>query len=215
MLEILDLSAGERGLGQLRHVNCGVSGGQSVGLIGRSGSGKTALLEAIAGTIPVTEGHVRLHGLDITRLSAAARFWKGVIFVPKAGASLFGDLTVQEHMRLVCRRIRPEEREQAIQRALASFPLIEKRTDARAQSLSGGERQSLALAMVVACDASVVLIDEPSHGLSPSMRTAMVALLARMKSKRRMIVITEQFPQLLEEICDRMIAMENGRIFSS
>lgn len=214
MLVIENLFAGERGLGRLRGVSFRVSRGECVGLVGRSGAGRTALLEVVGGITPATDGRVLLNGADITGLSAAAKFWRGVIFVPRAGASLFGDLTVREHLRLVCRGIRQGEREQAIRKALVEFPLIARRTEARAESLSGGERQSLALAMVVACDASVVLIDEPSHGLSPSMRVAAIEWLRRLRSKHRMILITEQFPRLLEQTCDRLLAMESGQVVS-
>jgi ABC-type branched-subunit amino acid transport system ATPase component len=214
MLEILDISVVDQDRAAIHNVTCKVARGEIVGIVGPNGSGKATLLEVVAGVVRVARGRVRLDTADITDWSAPRRFWNGIIFVPKAGVSLFGDLTVEDHFTLVSRRIPGVNRQLAINAATESFPLIKDRRRALARSLSGGERQALALAMAVACDPTIMLLDEPSHGLSPSMRDSTATLLSSLKTEARMILVAEQFPRLVRDVSDRLLVMKDGCLSS-
>ncbi|MEU6984483.1 ATP-binding cassette domain-containing protein [Streptomyces sp. NPDC046324] len=154
-------------------------------LVGRNGSGRTTALRALAGTVPLTSGRVMWSGADVTRLHAHARARRGLCFVPDLRA-VYATLTVAENLDLA-----PGDRE----KALAAYPELLHLLARPAGTLSGGERRMLALSRALATPARVVLVDEPSLGMSPAVSTRTYQLLAALaRPGGAAVVLAEQRP---------------------
>ncbi|MFF5976364.1 ATP-binding cassette domain-containing protein [Streptomyces sp. NPDC012769] len=154
-------------------------------LLGRNGSGRTTVLRALAGTVPLTAGRVEWRGTDVTRLPAHARARRGLCFVPDLRA-VYATLTVAENLDLAA----PGRRDEA----LAAYPELAPLLGHRAASLSGGERRMLALTRALLSPARVVLVDEPSLGLAPAVASRTYGLLAALARPPRSaaVVLAEQ-----------------------
>ncbi|MCT4357316.1 ATP-binding cassette domain-containing protein [Streptomyces sp. Je 1-79] len=153
-------------------------------LVGRNGSGRTTALRALAGTVPLASGRVVWGGADVTRLHAHARARRGLCFVPDLRA-VYATLTVAENLDLA-----PGDRE----RALAAYPELVPLLARPAGTLSGGERRMLALSRALRTPARVVLVDEPSLGMSPAVSSRTYGLLAALARQGAAVVLAEQRP---------------------
>ena len=209
MLEVENLHAGYGRVPILTGVSFSISPGEFVGVLGHNGMGKTTLLRALVGELHVTAGTIRYDGRDLTRSAAAVRARAGMGYVPQ-GQGVFPGLTVYENMRMgeVGRKgasLVPE--------LLEYFPILKPLLNRPARALSGGERQVLALARCLAGRPSLVLLDEPSDGVQPSIvddiAERLQALLAAWKLT---ILLVEQDLELIATLAQRVFIMQKGRI---
>ena len=183
--------------------------GEMIGIIGPNGAGKSTLLKAIFGLVRVHEGTVSLHGEEITNLKANQLVAMGVGFVPQTN-NVFPSLTIEENLRMGL-FMRPKKIDERLAAMWDLFPVLSDRRNQRAGALSGGERQSLAMARALMMEPSVLLLDEPSAGLSP-VRQDETFLRTRMINKTGVcVVMVEQNARRCLQICDRGYVLDQGR----
>ena len=217
MLEVIGLSTGY-GSGDVIHdMSLSVGAGQILALVGANGAGKSTLVGAISGLVPMRVGEVKLDGEPIHRLSAAERVRKGVAHVPE-GRQVFAGLTLAENLRLgaYVAEGRADDRIDARMREVcARFPVLLERLDQPAGNLSGGQQQMLAIARGLMSRPRVLLLDEPSLGLSPILVAEIFRLIAALKEQGLAIVLSEQNARLSLAIADHGAVVENGHIVVS
>jgi branched-chain amino acid transport system ATP-binding protein len=212
MLAIDRLSGGYRGGSVLFDVSLTVGAGEIVALIGPNGAGKTSVLRAISRTLPQSRGAITLGGEDLTRCSGHQVVARGVAHVPE-GRRVFPRLTVRDNIALGAFVLDDAAKTAAgVENACEAFPVLKSRLDQLAGTLSGGEQQMLALARGFVSNPKLMLLDEPSLGLSPRMTDEVFALIARLRAGGRSILLVEQNAMLALEIADRGYVIEGGRI---
>jgi branched-chain amino acid transport system ATP-binding protein len=211
LLRVEGLCAGYFGVRVLWGVDLRLDEGEHVAIIGPNGAGKTTLLKAIAGLIRPVEGEVWLQGRRISRLPAHAIARMGVALVPE-GRELFPELSVEEHLRLGALLARARGEEDGVDLALGLFPALRARLRQRAGTLSGGEQQMLAIARALAARPRLLLMDEPSAGLSPLIVKELLSALEGLKEHRLSLLLVEQNVRLALSLCDRAYLLEKGRI---
>ena len=188
-----------------------VGAGEIVSIIGRNGVGKTTLLKTIIGLLRVTSGVISLDGEDLTRLPAHERARRGLGYVPQ-GRMIFADLTVEENL-LVGVDLNRANGRALLEEVLAEFPRLRERYRQRGDTLSGGEQQMLALGRALVGGPKVLLLDEPSEGIQPSIVQEIEAKIASISRARGLaIVLVEQNIELAAALARRIYVMEKGRI---
>jgi ABC-type branched-subunit amino acid transport system ATPase component len=204
-LEAIDAAYDRRPI--VRGLSLSLGAGEIVALLGPNGAGKSTVLKALCGLAGVTAGAVRFDGQDVRGWSPAQALTRGLAFLPQGG-QVFGPLTVAENLDLA-RRFHPGG--QAAEPVMP--PALAGRERRRAATLSGGERQQLALAMALAGAPRVLLADEPSIGLSPSAARAALGSLRALRDQRGLaILLVEQNVALALEIADRCLLLVSGRL---
>ncbi len=183
--------------------------GELVGIIGPNGAGKSTLLKALFGLIPVRQGKVTLRGEDITAKPAHVLVRKGVGFVPQNN-NVFPSLTVDENLRMGM-FLKPAMFAERRDRVVELFPMLGDRAKQRAGSLSGGERQMVAMGRALMMDPSVLLLDEPSAGLSPAFQDEVFIRCRRINATGVSIVMVEQNARRCLQICGRGYVLDQGR----
>jgi branched-chain amino acid transport system ATP-binding protein len=188
-----------------------VGAGEIVSIIGRNGVGKTTLLKTIIGLLRVTSGAISLDGEDLTQLPAHERARRGLGYVPQ-GRMIFADLTVEENL-LVGVDLNRANGRALLEEVLAEFPRLRERYRQRGGTLSGGEQQMLALGRALVGGPKVLLLDEPSEGIQPSIVQEIEAKIASISRARGLaIVLVEQNIELAAALARRIYVMEKGRI---
>jgi branched-chain amino acid transport system ATP-binding protein len=207
MLEVLDVSIGHphRPLA-VQGASIRADAGEFIGIIGTNGSGKSELVQGIAGLIPVQSGSITLDGLRVDRMKTHSLAHAGISLVPE-GRHVFVELTVRENLELVVAR----QRRSQIDAILERFPILAERADQPAGALSGGEQQQLAIGRSLLMEPKVLLLDEPSAGLSPLIVDLVYDQLAIARETVSVIVV-EQVASLLLHRVDRLYVMRGGRI---
>jgi len=189
-----------------------VGAGEIVALIGANGAGKSSLMKAVAGVVPPRSGVIRLAGKRIDGLPPHRAAALGIALVPE-GRMIFGELSVGDNLlagtigRLA--RLEIDKRRAAV---LAQFPMLRERLSERASGLSGGEQQLLALARGLMGAPRLLLLDEPSLGLSPVATDQIFDMLLRLKAAGQTVLLVEQNVELALEVADRAYIMEAGTI---
>lgn len=197
------------GVNILNNCNLVAYPGEMVGIIGPNGAGKSTLLKAMFGLVKVHEGTVELEGKDITNLRTNRLVEMGVGFVPQTN-NVFPSLTVEENLRMGL-FLRPKKIAERLGAMWDLFPVLNQRRNQSAGAMSGGERQSLAMARALMMEPSVLLLDEPSAGLSP-VRQDETFLRTRMINKTGVcVVMVEQNARRCLQICDRGYVLDQGR----
>ena len=178
-------------------------------VVGRNGMGKTTLCKTIMGLVRATGGSVRMGGEDLLSLQPAQVARLGVGYVPQ-GRRLFSDLTVMENLKigLMTRGSGPL----ALERALALFPLLKERLGQRSGALSGGEQQMLAMARALCIEPKLLLLDEPTEGLMPSMIARIRQSVIDLKAHGVTTILVEQRIDAVLPVADRVAFVENGRV---
>ncbi|MCF4120354.1 ABC transporter ATP-binding protein [Antribacter sp. KLBMP9083] len=210
LLEAKDVVAGYLpGVNILNGCSIQVGKGELVGIIGPNGAGKSTLLKALFGLVHVRSGSVTLNGDDITGMKANALVARGVGFVPQTN-NVFPSLTVEENMRMGV-FLRPKTFEERFSFITDLFPTLGDRRAQRAGAMSGGERQMVAMARALMMNPSVLLLDEPSAGLSP-VRQDETFLRTRMINKAGVsVIMVEQNARRCLQICDRGYVLDQGK----
>jgi branched-chain amino acid transport system ATP-binding protein len=193
----------------LNGVDLELKRGELVGLIGPNGAGKSTLLKALFGLIPVREGKVLLEGEDITGLRAHELVSRGVGYVPQV-ANVFPSLSVEENLQMGA-YLRPKKFGERLEFVGSLFPRLRERLSQRAGSLSGGERQMLAMGRALMMEPKVLLLDEPSAGLSPTLQDQVFIRARQINGAGVSIIMVEQNARRCLQICDRGYVLDQGR----
>lgn len=199
----------------LADVSLNVEEGSIVALVGANGAGKTTLLKAISGLMRPNQGEIALSGEMLNHLSPMQIVEKGVVHVPE-GRRLFSELTVLENLKLgaYIRRARPLFTE-SLERIFHLFPVLKERKNQLAGSLSGGEQQMLAIARAVMARPRLLMLDEPSLGLSPLFVKRMFELIKALNEQGTTILLVEQNIYQALKIADFAYVVKTGRIVMS
>ena len=197
----------------LQGVSLGVAPGAVAAVLGRNGVGKTTLIRSIIAFTPPRRGRVMFEGVDLTRLPSYKIAQLGIGLVPQ-GRRIFPSLSVQENLAIAWKAARGATNlpEWSIERVLALFPPLRERFKNGAGTLSGGEQQMLALARALVGNAKLMLMDEPTEGLSPQIVTEIRALIARLREAGLAILLVEQNLAFALEVADRVYIMDKGCI---
>jgi branched-chain amino acid transport system ATP-binding protein len=210
LLEARGLTAGYvTGVDILRGVDLTCADGELVGIIGPNGAGKSTLVKSIFGLVPLREGTVTLSGEDITNRPAHEMVRRGVGYVPQV-RNVFSQLTIEDNLRMGA-FLAPKEFRARVDAIAELFPVLTERRTARASSLSGGQRQMLAMARALVMEPSVLLLDEPSAGLSPIMQDQVFDWIEGINTAGTAIVMVEQNARRCLQICDRGYVLDQGR----
>jgi branched-chain amino acid transport system ATP-binding protein len=211
-LKVRALHAGYGSIRVLHGIDFEVEDGAIVALLGANGAGKTTTLRALSGIIPA-RGQILLHGKDVGALGAAQRMQLGIAHVPQ-GRGTFVDFTVEENLALGAYTVHDSAKIQsALDYWYGVFPWLAARRNQPAGSLSGGEQQMLAIARALMTEPRILMCDEPSLGLAPTITQELFALLARLNAERGMaILLVEQNARLTLKIAHRAYVIESGEI---
>ena len=212
MLEVSGISVAYGKHLAVDRITLSVSRGEIALILGANGSGKTSLLKAIAGMQPAAGASIRLDGREISGLPAHAIVEAGLALVPE-GRGIFGELTVRENLELgaFARRARSAEAEN-LRHVLDLFPRLGERLGQQVRTMSGGEQQMVAVGRALMSAPKILLLDEPSLGLSPLMCKELFAALARIRARGPGILLVEQNAKRSLAIADRGYLIANGRI---
>jgi branched-chain amino acid transport system ATP-binding protein/nonpolar-amino-acid-transporting ATPase len=214
VLRVEDIEAGYGGLPVLRGVSLVIERNEAVAIIGANGAGKSTLVRAICGLLPVTGGRIAHHGREVHALPPHARSQHGVAVVLE-NRHLFGELSVRNNLTLAAihgeRRGRTDRRF-SLEDVLGLFPFMRARLDAPVQLLSGGEQQMVAIARALLLHPELLIMDEPSTGLSPKVVRDIVGVMARLREGGMSILLVEQNVALAAETSERGYVMSLGRV---
>jgi branched-chain amino acid transport system ATP-binding protein len=183
--------------------------GELIGIIGPNGAGKSTLLKAIFGQVNIRGGKIWLNGEDITGLKANKLVAKGVAFVPQTN-NVFPSLTIEENLELGVFQT-PKRFKERFDFVTGIFPDLAKRRNQRAGSLSGGERQMVAMGRALMIDPSILLLDEPSAGLSPVRQDETFMRVKEVNSAGVTVIMVEQNARRCLQICDRAYVLDQGK----
>jgi branched-chain amino acid transport system ATP-binding protein len=215
-LKVSNLDSGYGQATVLEGVNFTAEAGEIIAVVGANGAGKTTLLNTIAGVVPAKAGQILLGDLDITRTPAHKLPAKGLAMVPEGGR-LFPFMTVRENLEVggFCRRGAPGFRT-ALDEVMELFPILRERQDQMAGSLSGGERQMCAIARAVMSQPQLLMLDEPSVGLSPKMVHQVFTLVKGLAATKGLtVVLVEQNVAEALGVSDRAYVLDHGAIVRS
>lgn len=212
MLEVTDLRSGYGRIPILDGISFSLPRGSVFGVLGHNGMGKTTLLKTLIGELPVTRGSIRFNGQDVTLKTMAQRSRLGIGYVPQ-GRQIFPQLSVRENLEFG-EAVRGGT--SAIPELLRHFPALVRLLDRPGQALSGGEQQLLALARCLASRPRVVLLDEPTEGIQPSIVDQIAATLRVLaKMLDLAILLVEQDLHFIAALAERVLIIQRGRIIAS
>ncbi len=208
MLKLQSLNVAYGKAQVLRDLSLHVDASEILCLLGRNGAGKTTTMKAIMGLLPLMSGGVVLEGQVISDLPAHNVPKAGIGYIPQ-GRRLFGELSIAQNLEIamMARRSKP----QVLEGVLDLFPRLRERYHQRAQTLSGGEQQMLATARALCLEPKVLLLDEPTEGLQPSMIEAIRQVIMIMRDRGVAIILVEQRVDAVLSVADRVSFIENGR----
>jgi len=213
MLRVVGLNTHYGDSHVLHDVNLQVDRGAVAAVIGRNGVGKTTLCRSLVGFTPASAGHIVFDGADITSLAPHDIWTAGVVLVPQ-GRRVFSSLTVHEHLAIAAR---PEAgaRRWDLPAIFSVFPRLAERVHHRGSELSGGEQQMLAIARALVANPRLLVMDEPTEGLAPSLVAAVADLIARVKNAQTSILLVEQNAAFAVNVADHVYVMSQGTIVHS
>jgi amidase len=212
VLEVTDLHAGYGEVPVLRGVSLSLREGEAIGIVGHNGMGKTTLLKTLMGLLPSRGGKTVIDGVDVTSWAAHERSRLGVAYVPQ-GRGILAGLSAYENLRLAWTPDSGETEERAIERVVEIFPRLSRLMDRSGGTLSGGEQQILAIARALVPLPWLLLLDEPSEGVQPSIIEEIGAMLANLRDMHHLsMLIVEQNLELVLDVANRIVLVERGRI---
>jgi branched-chain amino acid transport system ATP-binding protein len=211
MLDVKDLKAGYRGIQALKGVSLSVAEGEMVAIIGANGAGKSTLLNCLSAIVPAGSGRILFDGQDITGWSAHQVARAGLLQVPE-GRQVLADMTVRENLQLGALARGPRAAFYELDKVLALFPILAERMTQLAGTLSGGQQQMLAIGRALMGSPRVLLLDEPSLGLSPLLTQQVFQALTQLHSEGLTIVLVEQNAHRALASTQRAYVLERGAI---
>jgi branched-chain amino acid transport system ATP-binding protein len=208
MLNLSNLQSGYGAVQVLFDLSLTAKAGEITCIMGRNGAGKTTTLKTIIGILPLTAGQITLNDTDLSTIPPHKISQNGIAYVPQ-GRRLFSELTVAQNLEvgLLHTTNKTETREEM----LTLFPRLRDRLKQQADTLSGGEQQMLAMARALAIKPSVLLLDEPTEGLQPSMIDLIRDVVLKMKAQNLAVILVEQRVDAVLNIADQVVFVENGR----
>ena len=212
MLEFDHVSVGYGDLTVVRDVSFRVGEGEVVSLVGSNGAGKSTILRAIAGLLHPAQGAIRLRGEEIHRAQPYEIVRKRVAMVPE-GRQLFGRLSVWDNLLMGAYTLRSKgDVDASLEMALSLFPILKDRREQRAETLSGGEQQQLAIARGLMSRPSLLMLDEPSLGIMPKLVAAIFDVIHDIRKEGITVLLVEQNVFEALEISDRAYVLQSGRV---
>ena len=211
LLEVSGLKSGYGRVEVLRGVDLRVDKGEIVALLGSNGAGKSTLINTVSGLVPASAGTVRFDGADLTNAHYRAVVQAGLIQVPE-GRRVFPNLTVLENLELGAFTRARERRGANLERVFATFPRMAERRAQLAGTLSGGEQQMLAIGRGLMAEPRLLILDEPSLGLSPLLVEELFALIQRLHADGLSVLLVEQNVAQSLAIAQRAYVLENGAV---
>jgi branched-chain amino acid transport system ATP-binding protein len=211
-LELHDLEVAYGGVAAVRGLSLSVAPGEIVGLIGPNGAGKSTTLHAVMGLVPVRGGDVRFAGESLRGRTPEAVARSGIALVPE-GRRLFAELTVEENLRLgLAARARADGADSALDDVAELFPVVAEFRHRPAGLLSGGQQQQLAIARALVAEPAILLLDEPSLGLAPTIVDLLFKTLATIRERGLGVLLVEQRAQRTVALADRTHVLANGEL---
>ena len=211
MLDVQGLRTGYGRIPILNGVSFSVNVGEFIGILGHNGMGKTTLLKALMGFLPATAGRVLFDQEDVTTAEPYRRARLGLGYVPQ-GREIFPGLTVHENLRMGC-STQPGAEADIIATVLDEFPRLKALLDRTGGALSGGEQQLLAIARCLCGDPRLVLLDEPTEGIQPSIIDEIVETLQRLRARRELtMILVEQNLDFIAALSQRILIIQKGAI---
>jgi urea transport system ATP-binding protein len=222
LLHLKNVEADIAGSRILRGVDLEVRPGEVVALMGRNGVGKTTTLKTITGILPARTGEIVFEGLPIHRLATDVRARLGIGYVPQ-GRDIFPHMTVEENLRigLVVHGRKGAEAANALERVYELFPVLKEMLGRKGGVLSGGQQQQLAIGRALLCDPKLLILDEPTEGIQPSIIEQIGDTLRRLRTISRAdgtglaILLVEQYVDFCRAVADRYYALDRGAVVSS
>lgn len=212
MLEIKDLEVKYGMIKAIKGISFDVNEGEVIALIGANGAGKTTTLHAISGLIPSSKGSITFEGQDITKLPGHKMVYLGMAHVPE-GRRVFSQLTVLQNLKMgAYSRKDKNEIEDTLKKVYQSFPRLEERQNQIAGTLSGGEQQMLAMGRALMSHPKIILMDEPSMGLSPIFVEEIFSIIRKISSQGTTVLLVEQNAKKALSIANRAYVLETGNI---
>jgi branched-chain amino acid transport system ATP-binding protein len=213
ILRLENVSASYRGLKALQGVSLAVNAGEIVAVVGANGAGKSTLLRTIAGQVTM-EGVVTFDGQSLARVPPHQITRRGVGLVPE-GRRLFPRLSVEDNLRLGAYTIKGPDRFKPLDQVFALFPRLGERLTQRAETLSGGEQQMLAIGRALMTQPRLLMLDEPSQGIAPKLVDDILAAVGRIRDLGVTILLVEQRLAEALELADRAYVLQTGRVVMS
>ncbi len=213
VLDVSEASVRYGSVEAIRDVSLTIRDGEIVAIIGANGAGKTTLMKAVAGLLPLAAGRIAFDSQDLASVPSHRRVTIGLALCPE-GRGIFPDQSVRDNLVLgaVTKAMSRPQLEARLEREFLRFPRLRERQDQVAGTLSGGEQQMLAIARALMSDPRLLLLDEPSLGLAPTMATNVFRTLVELKAAGLTCCLVEQMARQALGIADRAYVLENGRV---
>ncbi len=212
MLSLQKLNAGYGKLRVLHDVNFHANKNEIIAVIGPNGAGKSTIIKSLYGLADIYSGEILFRGKDITKLKLHELIDLGIAYMPQ-GKIVFDTMSVQENLELGCVHVKDAS---IVKRRMASvytqFPVLKEKKDSKAFTLSGDQKQMLALGRVLMQKPKLLLMDEPSLGLSPKLQKKLFQIITHLKKRGITIIVVEQNAKKAIEIADRTYLLENGKV---
>ena len=220
ILEGRDLHAAYGAATILRGVSLALRPGETVGLMGRNGMGKTTLIRTLMGLVPPTRGTVLIDGADVRAMPTFRRAASGIAYVPE-GRGIFATLSVRENLTLAARQRASSgsdpqgltlEKPWTVERVLAQFPRLQQRITNRGDQLSGGEQQMLAIARALMTNPRLLILDEATEGLAPIIRDEIWATIRKLREGGLACLVVDKTVSEVTAVADRVVVLVKGEI---
>ncbi|PJJ18556.1 amino acid/amide ABC transporter ATP-binding protein 2 (HAAT family) [Janthinobacterium sp. 67] len=212
MLEVEQLNQYYGSSHTLRGISLSARKGECLALLGRNGVGKTTLLKCLMGVLPVAQGKVVFQGRDITKLTPHARAKLGIAYVPQ-GRDIFARLTVEENLLMGMAVKRGRQASRIDPHVYELFPVLKEMLQRRGGDLSGGQQQQLAIARALLAEPHLIIFDEPTEGIQPSVIKDIGRVISLLKQRGDMaIVLCEQYFDFARELADEFIVLSRGSV---
>ncbi|MCM1959741.1 urea ABC transporter ATP-binding subunit UrtE [Acinetobacter modestus] len=214
MLEVKEINQFYGGSHILRDVSLSAPIGECSVVLGRNGVGKTTLLKCLMGILPIKSGQILLDGKDIAKMSPEQRVRAGLAYVPQ-GRDIFSTLTVEENILIGMAKFSGAKTRKVPSHLYEIFPVLDEMKHRRGGDLSGGQQQQLAIARALASEPSVLILDEPTEGIQPSIIKDIGRVIRKLADQGEMaIVLVEQFYDFAEELADNYTVMARGQVIA-